>query len=419
MVPLIPHNMGETKKIEHHGRRVQIRTDESGTSNGGTSFRLTDDFLGSIAVEIEQARERGRTDDDFFKEIKKLEHIATQLAPGATPEEVQAVFGTVFAEHYRFVPPSNPAANGLAHVLTYRNAIAASLAATAGAAVAVTMMHSAIAAHKERAVEDLVRELYADRQAIAADLSTIEGHQQQVYLTTLAETDRFLAEFAPTSDSDPSSTVTPDNYKSVLPRVVFARARLEDVASPLRQEKADRKVRLEVSQITGKADELYRTLQVTAQESEAKEAIERAYQTVQLYRGGSNLDKIQAAHQDLEGLEQHLNSAYSIEIFGAFWARDQKEGTFNYYAKVRAVDSEGREVEMPIRDEIEGTTREVSRWGERVPKSVYDNIAIDKKDNGLIDDASFAKKDRGYLQPAYHKPQLGGQVHSRKGEPIL
>ena len=77
---------------------------------------------------------------------------------------------------------------------------------------------------------------------------------------------------------------------------------------------------------------------------------------------------------------------------------------------VEALDPDGNQLSMPIMNEETGSTEVVARWGVRVPKSVYDTVAADKMDDGIIESDEVGRKSDGFLSVEYNLPVLGGAV---------
>ncbi len=68
-----------------------------------------------------------------------------------------------------------------------------------------------------------------------------------------------------------------------------------------------------------------------------------------------------------------------------------------YYVIVEAVTGNGTVLRRSVRDAEDGRVRSVRKWGEQVPKAVYDRIAADKRADGVVDENVFARKRRGFL----------------------
>ncbi len=109
-----------------------------------------------------------------------------------------------------------------------------------------------------------------------------------------------------------------------------------------------------------------------------------------------------------EELRTILTAEYRIVVTGGVWRYStQIRNTRNNYLVVQALDSDGRPVEVPVRSEEDGSTRTVAEWGERVPREVYDRVAADKQDNGIIDDEAFGFKPRGYVTAERRHADIG------------
>lgn len=85
-------------------------------------------------------------------------------------------------------------------------------------------------------------------------------------------------------------------------------------------------------------------------------------------------------------------------------------GGRNYYLVVEALDGSGTATALQIRNEETGTTEAASTFAVRVPMAVYDRVAADKQDNGLIEDDLIGIKARGRLSPSFSVPVAGGYI---------
>ncbi len=122
-------------------------------------------------------------------------------------------------------------------------------------------------------------------------------------------------------------------------------------------------------------------------------------------RNAGALERTADRYQDLHDL---VAAEYRIEITGGVWRyRDNNRNARNHYLLVRALDADERTVTVPIRNEETGATRRVRAWGERVPQDVYDRVAADKEDNGIIDDEEFGFKRRGFITAERRYPDVG------------
>ena len=123
------------------------------------------------------------------------------------------------------------------------------------------------------------------------------------------------------------------------------------------------------------------------------------------------------AISDLEALRSALVQEYWLRIISrpgeqtAIWRVPQRNpNARNYYALVEAVDSTGKVVSLPIQSEEDGKTTSVTRFGVRVSAEIFETIARDKRDDGIVQRNRLGDKKRGELDVTYSMPVLGGFV---------
>lgn len=122
-------------------------------------------------------------------------------------------------------------------------------------------------------------------------------------------------------------------------------------------------------------------------------------------RDVTGLDNAARRYRDLLDA---VSTEYRIVVTGGVWrylgnARDVR----NHYLLVQAVGTDGEPVPVTIRSEENGETRRVRQWGERVPQEVYDRVAADRADNGIIDDEEFGFKARGFVTAERRYADIG------------
>ena len=123
---------------------------------------------------------------------------------------------------------------------------------------------------------------------------------------------------------------------------------------------------------------------------------------------GRDLDGLESTAESYRQLHALIGSEYEIVIVGGVWRyHNELDGVRNYYLRVQAVAGDGQQLPVTIRNEEDGSTARVMEWGERVPKEVYDRIASDRQDNGIIDDDDFGFKRRGFMTAERNYEDLG------------
>jgi hypothetical protein len=132
---------------------------------------------------------------------------------------------------------------------------------------------------------------------------------------------------------------------------------------------------------------------------------------------GDVVDAARAALASLRDLQGQLDQSYTLrvvnepgELTGVWRVPEVNPNAQNYYIIVEALGASGRRITVPVENEETGRVERASTWGLRVDKSVFDAIAADKKDDGIIQNNVFGEKPRGVLMPAYNFPTTGDAI---------
>lgn len=157
---------------------------------------------------------------------------------------------------------------------------------------------------------------------------------------------------------------------------------------------------------------------ITVSDSEA--ADRRANELAAEARRAASAGNVAAAEsviRDLERLLRELESSYEIrvvsrpnELSGVWRVPDANVGARNYYLIVEAVDAGGNVVRRRLRNEETGRMVDVGKWGLRVEQDVFDAVAADKRDDGIIQDFVVGNKVPGKLEPDYRVPTTGASI---------
>ncbi len=123
------------------------------------------------------------------------------------------------------------------------------------------------------------------------------------------------------------------------------------------------------------------------------------------------------ARGELATLAEDLTREYTLAIVSrpgettAVWRRPPgRSQARNYYLIVEAIAPDGRRLSLPIRNEETGETATVTRFGVRVPETVYEAVRRDKTDDGIVQRSRFGIKRRGTLAVEYQMPFEGGFI---------
>lgn len=175
---------------------------------------------------------------------------------------------------------------------------------------------------------------------------------------------------------------------------------------------------IELSQgLPAKMDALYQTI---FEETKVQQAVTEAEALVargKAFAAEGNRAGAERAVEQLEALRDQLRLEYTLRVVNregvqsGFWTFPEinTEAT-NYYVVVEALDPDGNALTLPILNEENGETEAVNIWGVRVPESVYDAVAADKRDDGIIQSNIMGRKSDGFLDVEYAVPVLGGAV---------
>ncbi len=129
--------------------------------------------------------------------------------------------------------------------------------------------------------------------------------------------------------------------------------------------------------------------------------------------------RAQALFGELEQMRAQLEASYRIRVVnrpgersGVWRVPDVNQAARNYYIIVEAIAPDGSMLPVPIENEETGKIELVSEWGVRVDKRVFDRVAADKQDDGIIQQDRFGNKVVGRLDPDYQVPTTGAAITS-------
>lgn len=149
---------------------------------------------------------------------------------------------------------------------------------------------------------------------------------------------------------------------------------------------------------------------VTARANELRAESRRAM-------SADNLDAAQAVADDLDALRRIVDASYEVrivsrpnELSGVWRVPDANPNARNYYLIVEAVDGGGNILRQRVRNEEDGRYYTVSNWGVRVEQDVFESVAADKQDDGIIQNFVLGSKAAGFLEPDYRVPTSGATI---------
>lgn len=176
--------------------------------------------------------------------------------------------------------------------------------------------------------------------------------------------------------------------------------------------------RIELSEgLPAQMDALYQTIFEETKVQQAVLQAEALRTRGKTLAAEGNRAGAEAAVTDLTALRDQLRQEYTLRVVNrsdvksGFWTFPEvNTAATNYYIVVEALDADGNALSLPILNEETGSTEVVSIWGVRVPEAVYEGVAADKLDDGIIQANEVGRKSDGFLEVEYNMPVLGGAV---------
>lgn len=176
--------------------------------------------------------------------------------------------------------------------------------------------------------------------------------------------------------------------------------------------------RLELAEgLPAQMDALYQTIFDETKVQQAVVEAEALRTRGKAYAAEGNRPMAEDAVERLTALRDKLRQEYSLRIVNregvqsGFWTFPESNiDATNYYVTVEAIDANGQALSLPILNEENGETETVDMWAVRVPEVVYNAVAADKRDDGIIQANEVGRKSDGFLEVEYIMPVLGGAL---------
>lgn len=117
----------------------------------------------------------------------------------------------------------------------------------------------------------------------------------------------------------------------------------------------------------------------------------------------------------MQALLAELKLTYQVMIVsrpgeqsGVFRIPKVNTGARNYYLVVEAIGPNGQPIPRQVTSEEDGKTATVTKWAVRVSRDVYDAVARDKQDDGIVQNRRLGDKKRGALAIDWAVPMPPG-----------
>jgi hypothetical protein len=142
-------------------------------------------------------------------------------------------------------------------------------------------------------------------------------------------------------------------------------------------------------------------------------------------RAQEAVKRLESIRTTITDLEERQRDEYTVSVVSAPGRQSGFERYFTdregsrvsgYYLIVEAKKPDGTVVPRRIHNRETGRDEQVTTWAERVPKPVYDRLAKDKREDGILDETTFAVKHRGFADEQITMPGPDGKPLTRMGE---
>ena len=164
----------------------------------------------------------------------------------------------------------------------------------------------------------------------------------------------------------------------------------------------------------GKIRSNYQIAWQSAQSERARNIIKRINAQAQTAVEQGDQKGMKKALSLFEKIKEVLSQQYTLRVVarpgersGVWRVPDVNAAARNYYVIVEPVAPDGEVLEVEITSEETGKETKVSKWGVRVDQDVFERVAADKRDDGIIQNNILGEKKKGYLFPKY-PPHVGG-----------
>ena len=118
-----------------------------------------------------------------------------------------------------------------------------------------------------------------------------------------------------------------------------------------------------------------------------------------------------------ESYEIHvLSRAGKKSGIDRYYLDDSGKRVSGYYLILEARDAEGKVLKRKIRSREDGSVKKVASWAERVPEKVYQRVAEDKREDGVVDDSLYARKKSGVQEEEVVMRDSSGEPLQRMGQ---
>lgn len=150
-------------------------------------------------------------------------------------------------------------------------------------------------------------------------------------------------------------------------------------------------------------DKNLEAVSVISESESLNEQLEKLKLESDTHFANKDIAKLTAVEKRLQEITQRANEEFMLTVVGGENNRSAFERKFEnrlsgFYLVVEARSSDGQVLTRKILNVEDDKTYSVKQWAERVPQSVYDRLKKDKLEDGVLNETTFGKKERGKLK---------------------
>jgi len=170
------------------------------------------------------------------------------------------------------------------------------------------------------------------------------------------------------------------------------------------------KVRDDITQFSNfisQTETVYQSIKAVVKEEEASQKGDALYQEAKQLSVSGDVSRLSQVVSQLQDINTTLNKEYTLRIVNRngvrsgidrYYTDNSGKRVSGYYLIVEGVNPNGNVLQFNIKNEEDGQIKSVTMWGERISQKVYERVKEDKLDNGIINNDTVGKKERGYLR---------------------
>jgi hypothetical protein len=171
------------------------------------------------------------------------------------------------------------------------------------------------------------------------------------------------------------------------------------------------------NQLPASIEQSFKEIGSVSRDKDASKQAEDLLASARVALENGRYEEADDIYNRLQLLLSQLKSNYRLHVVtgpneksGVWRIPDINSNARNYYLIVQAIDDSGKVLTMPVTSEENGTTSSVKSWGLRVDEQVFNLVAADKRDDGIIQKNIVGTKERGKLKPSYTIATTGSAI---------